>query len=236
MNAKQRIAVNVVLAFLILFFLLIICLKATNPAPLQHPRHEISVFRKKKYGRNFLVIVIPRCEHVEAVFADLPEKETIKEARERLHGFAAMSASFYNPKNNNHVDFVKRFGKVNYPRTTKRYFLIKNYDGSFEITNDLEKVKQAQFALALGQMLVDFQLDGFSLHFVNMITPRMALGLNPKNIFIVQSTSDLWRLSKFMKEDLGCDQAINTDGGHVIKGTSRSHIVFIWKNLTHGGH
>jgi len=64
---------------------------------------------------------------------------------------------------------------------------------------------------------------------MNRVTDRMALGLSHDYIFIVQGKSDIWRLADFMQEKLPCDVAVNSDGGHVVRGRAPVHIVFRWR-------
>jgi hypothetical protein len=83
--------------------------------------------------------------------------------------------------------------------------------------------------MALGQRLIPLQRDGFSLAFMNRVTDRMAIGVNDYFIFIVQGKSSIWRLADFMRRKLPCKTAINSDGGHVVRGKAPVHIVFRWK-------
>ena len=83
--------------------------------------------------------------------------------------------------------------------------------------------------MALGQRLVPFHPDGFSKAFMNQRTERMAIGLSPDSVYLVEATTDIWRLAAFMQHKLPCTDAINSDGGHVVQGRAPVHLVFRWR-------
>jgi len=68
-------------------------------------------------------------------------------------------------------------------------------------------------ALALGQRLVPFHHDSFSVRFANLLTDRMALSFSRHYLYLVQGKSNLWLMGRFIEEKLYANQAINLDGG-----------------------
>jgi hypothetical protein len=209
--------------------------KATNPTPKRkawHPPHIVKVWTTEHKGRIFRVIQLPRCEHIEAVITYNPAGETVAQAKEILGGVAAMTGSFHHPKTFALADFLQKNGCVYASAVTGRHFLAMHEDGRLTISNDYNSIKgkPGVSALALGQRLVPLQYDGFSVAFMNRVTDRMAIGMNNNFIFIVQGKSDIWRLADFMNNKLPCNIAINSDGGHVVKGIAPVHVVFRWKS------
>ncbi|MHB1001626.1 MAG: hypothetical protein ACYC27_20485 [Armatimonadota bacterium] len=196
-----------------------------------HPPHKVKVWTTSHKGRTFRVTQLPRCEHMEAVIAYNPKGETLGKAKKRLSGVSACSGSFHHPRSYSLADFAQNNGLVFASARTGRPFLVMREDGKIDIARDYSSVKgkSGVSALALGQKLVPLQRDGFSVAFMNRVTDRMAIGLNNNFIFIVQGKSDIWRLSSFMAKKLPCNTAINSDGGHVVRGKAPVHVVFRWK-------
>jgi len=202
--------------------------------PKKHPSHKVVVWTTEYRDRTFRVIKLPRCEHIQTIITYNPAGETKEEAKERVGGIAVCSASFYDPKTMKPVDFFRSEGTEIVGRQVGRWFLAIFPDGQLEITNDYDMLRAdpAIDAVALGQRLVPFHHDGFTTEFANRVTDRMALGFSRERIYIVQGNSDLWVMGEFMDEVLYCDIAINTDGGHSVKGISPFHLVFKWKEPT----
>lgn len=207
---------------------------AANVQPARsawHPPHIMKVWTTEHKGRIFRVIQLPRCEHIEAVIAYNPSGETVAQAKQRLGGAVAMTGSFHHPRTFALADFLQKDGAVYAAPSTGRCFLAMHNDGKLAISNDYSSIKgkRGVSALALGQRLVPLQRDGFSVAFMNRVTDRMAIGMNDNFIFIVQGKSDIWRLAHFMGNVLPCDMAVNSDGGHVVRGVAPVHVVFRWK-------
>lgn len=206
--------------------------KKTEPVKeTWHPPHVVKVWTTKHKGRIFRVIQLPRCRHMEAVITYNPSGETLAAAKKRVGGAAAMTGSFHHPKTFALADFLQRDGRISSGAKTGRWFLAMYPDGKVAISGDYcaVKGKEGVSALALGQRLVPLQYDGFSKAFMNRVTDRMAIGMNDNFIFIVQGKSDVWRLADFMKTKLPVDIAVNSDGGHVVRGVAPVHVVFRWK-------
>jgi hypothetical protein len=202
---------------------------ATEARP--HPTHAVRRWTEKYRGRTFAVIELPRCEHVEAVFSYEPSGETKDRARDRLGGFAVCTGSFHHPRTMDLADFLQKDGAIVSSATTGRWFFAVTSGGHFTISNNygLLKGRAGVSAIALGQRLVPLHQDGFSRKFMNQVTERMALGLSDDRIYIVRGKSDIWRLAEFMQKRLPVAIAINSDGGHVVRGRAPVHIVFRWK-------
>jgi hypothetical protein len=177
---------------------------------------------------------LPRCLHIELVIADNPAGETKEQAEKRLGGIAVLTGSFHHPRSMAIADFLQNRGEVIQEPTTSRWFLAVTKDGDVDISHNyaLFKGRSGVSALALGQRLVPFHEDGFSRAFMGQITERMAIGLNKDSIFIVQGKSDIRRLAEFVERKLQCHTAINSDGGHVVRGKAPVHIVFRWRDLS----
>lgn len=201
-----------------------------------HPPHVAKVWMATHKGRTFRITQLPRCEHLETVIAYNPRGETLRQARSRLDGAAACTGSFHHPKTFALADFLQLRGCVFAAPKTGRWFLAARDDGKLAISQDYAKVagKPDTSALALGQLLVPLMKDGFSTAFMNKVTDRMAIGLNGNFIFIVQGKSDIWSLAHFMQSELPCRIAINSDGGHVVRGKAPVHVVFRWKPAPKG--
>lgn len=197
-----------------------------------HPPHMTKVWTTDHKGRMFRVIQLPRCEHIETLIAYNPKGETLKQAKAKLGGVAALTGSFHHPRTFALADFLQRDGAVYAAPTTGRSFLAMNHGGKLMISRDYVSVKgkPEMSALALGQRLAPLERDGFSVAFMNKVTDRMAIGLNSNFIFIVQGKSDIWRLAHFMQHKLPVTEAINSDGGHVVRGKAPVHVVFRWKS------
>lgn len=208
----------------------------SRPAKEFHPKHQVKVWtRTYKYKgkkRIYRIIQLPRCEHLQTAITYYPisQGETVNQAKIRNNAVAACTASFMNPKNCRAVDFLRIDGQIIVGKEVGRPFLAID-QGQGIISNDYNWLKNdcSVDAAALGQMLEPFQFDGFTVSFSNKITDRMGIGLTKHYIYIVQGKTDLWMMSRFFKEELKCDFAINTDGGHVVKGKSRYHAIFYWK-------
>lgn len=196
-----------------------------------HPPHVVKVWTTSHKGRIFRVTQLPRCEHLEMKIAYTPQGETVKQAQRRLGGVAAMSGSFHHPQTYSLADFLQRNGSVLSAARTGRHYLAANTDGSLSISGDYTSIKGKPdiSALALGQRLVPLRRDGFSLAFMNKVTDRMAVGMNNNFLFIVQGKSDIWKLAHFMEHKLPVNVAVNSDGGHVVRGVAPVHVVFRWK-------
>jgi len=197
-----------------------------------HPKHAVKVWLTEYRGRTFRVIQLPRCEHMEAVISYNRRGETKEEAKERLGGVAVCSGAFHNSKSMALADFYQIDGSIVSSATTGRWFFAAMDDGQMDLSGNYALFKRTPgvTALALGQRLAPvLYKDGFSTRFMNQVTDRMALGMSHDYIFIVQGKSDIWRLAEFMQEKLPCDVAVNSDGGHVVRGRAPVHIVFRWR-------
>ena len=208
--------------------------QTTQPAPREahHPKHAVKVWLTTYGGRTFRVIQLPRCEHMEAIIAYNRRGETKEQAKERLDGAAVCTGAFHNSRSMALADFYQLDGSILSSATTGRWFFAVMNDGQMDISGDyaLFKGTPGVNALALGQRLAPvLHHDGFSTRFMNRVTDRMALGLSHDYIFIVQGKSDIWRLAEFMQEKLPCDVAVNSDGGHVVRGRAPVHLVFRWR-------
>lgn len=196
-----------------------------------HPQHQMIVWTTRYKERIFRVIKLPRCEHLETIITYFPEGETKEQARNRLGGIASCSAAFYDPKTNKPVDYFRKDGHKITGRAVGRWFLAIFPDGSLEISGDHSLLGKNPTinALSLGQRLVPFHHDSFSVGFANLLTDRMALSFSQHYLYIVQGKSNLWLMGRFIKDKLYSTEAINTDGGHSVKGRSPFHLVFRWK-------
>jgi len=204
------------------------------PAPAQkkwHPPHVVKVWMARHKGRTFRVIQLPRCEHLETVITYDPSGETLKRAKLRVGGIAAVTGSYHHPQSMALADFLQRDGCVLAAARTGRCLVTVDRDGLLDISPEYASIKGASgvSALALGQRLVPFVPDGFSTAFMNRVTDRMAIGLNRNFIFIIQGKSDIWRLAHFIRTKLPVRTAVNSDGGHVVRGKAPVHIVFCWR-------
>lgn len=202
-----------------------------KPPSAKHPKHVVKVWLTTHKGRTFRVIQLPRCEHMEAVLSYEPSGETKEQAKERFGGVAVCTGSFHNSRTMALADFLQRNGSIVSGASTGRWFFAVLENGDLDISGNymLVKGKSDVSALALGQRLVPLHRDGFSKAFMNQVTDRMALGLSHDYIFIVQGKSDIWRLADFMDQKLPCKIAINSDGGHVVRGKAPVHIIFRWR-------
>lgn len=195
-----------------------------------HPKHQMTVWTTRYKKTVFRVIKLPRCEHLEIVFTYCLPGETKEQAKKRLNGVTACTGCFYNPAELRPVDFFRRNGQKIVGKEQGRCFLATFPDGRIELSKDYRLLENQEIdALALGQMLVPFSYDGFNDYFANIQTDRMALGFSKKHLYIIQGKTSLWKLTKFIQEKLYCDLAINTDGGHAVKGYSPFHLVFRWQ-------
>ncbi|MDH7602554.1 MAG: hypothetical protein QHI38_10465 [Armatimonadota bacterium] len=202
-----------------------------------HPPHVVKVWMARHKGRVFRIIQLPRCEHLETVITYNPSGETLRQAKVRVGGVAAVTGSYHHPRSLALADFLQRDGCVLAGARTGRSLLVINRDGTLDISNEYAQIKGQPgiSALALGQRLVPLQQDGFSKAFMNRVTDRMAIGVNRHFIFIVQGKSDIWRLAHFIKTKLPVRTAVNSDGGHVVRGRAPVHIVFRWRQLKSPG-
>jgi len=196
-----------------------------------HPPHVVKVWMARHKGRTFRVIQLPRCEHLETVITYDPSGETLKRAKLRVGGIAAVTGSYHHPQSMALADFLQRDGCVLAAARTGRCLVTVDRDGLLDISPEYASIKGASgvSALALGQRLVPFVPDGFSTAFMNRVTDRMAIGLNRNFIFIIQGRSDIWRLAHFIRTKLPVRTAVNSDGGHVVRGKAPVHIVFRWR-------
>lgn len=208
-----------------------------KPTTVWHPPHLLKVWTTVHKGRTFRVTQLPNCEHMDAVIAYNPRGESLQQAKKRLGGAAALTGSFHHPQTFALADFVQEYGAVYAAPATGRYFLAMYTNGKFTISDDYSSImrKSDVSALALGQRLVPLQHDGFSLAFMNRVTDRMAMGLNSNFVFIVQGKSDIWQLSQFMQHVLPVTIAVNSDGGHVVRGVAPVHVVFRWSGSSPDG-
>lgn len=199
-----------------------------------HPPHVVKVWMARHKNRVFRVIQLPRCEHLETVITYNPSGETLKQAKMRVGGVAAVTGSYHHPRSMALADFLQRDGCVLAGARTGRCLVVINRDGLLDISPEYNGVKGQPgiSALALGQRLVPLERDGFSTAFMNRVTDRMAIGVNRHFIFIVQGKSDIWRLAHFIRTKLPVRSAVNSDGGHVVKGKAPVHIVFRWRTNT----
>lgn len=215
--------------FSIALIVVLICLSTPSWAT-KHPKHEVKVWLTKFRGFTFSVIQLPRCNHVEVIPTYEPAGETKEAAKKRLGGFAVCSGNFYDCKTNCPVDYFRRGGNVIKGREVGRFFLAIHPDRQIKLSHDYQWLKANPNinAVALGQVLKPFQLDGFSLEFQNQPKDRMGLGFTSAYIYIVQGKTDVWTFAAFFDKVLKCNEAINTDGGHVVRGKSPFHVVFRW--------
>ncbi len=196
-----------------------------------HPHHQLIVWTTTYQKTIFRVIKLPRCQHLETIITYNPPGETKEQAKKRMEGIAVCTANFYNTQTLKPVDYFRRYGiEITGKEVGRPYLAIYN-DGWLEVSDNYQYIRKNPKidALALGQLLVPFNFNGFSIFFANIETDRMALAFSKNYFYIVQGKSNLWRLSKFIKVKLYCDLAINTDGGHAVKGYSPFHLVFRWK-------
>ena len=198
-----------------------------------HPRHEARVWTTKFRKTIFRVVKLPNCNHLETIITYRLPGETKECAKKRLGGVAVCTACFYNPTNLRPVDFFRRNGKITVGREIGRPFLKINENGPIEISRDYSTLYQDPScdALALGPQLVPYYHDGFSMDFASQKTDRMALAMTRNYLYIVQGKTNLKTLEKFINKKLRSNSAINTDGGHSVKGYSPFHLVFRWKKL-----
>ena len=197
-----------------------------------HPRHDVKVWKSRYRGRAFQVVQLPRCEHLEAVITHEPCGETLARAKRRMGGVAACTGSFHNPRSMDLADFLQRDGEIESHASTGRWFLSIMENGELDIANNYMQVKGRSDVnvVTLGQRLVPLHRDKFSKAFMNRVTDRMALGLSENYIYIVQGRTNIWRLAQFMEQKLQVESAINSDGGHVVRGRAPVHIVFRWRS------
>jgi hypothetical protein len=196
-----------------------------------HPPHRVKVWKAVYKGKTFRITQLPRCEHVETLITYNPSGETLGRAKKRTGGIAACTGSFHNSRSMALADFFQRDGSLISGSKTGRPFLAVDENGKVKISKNYASVKRKPgvSALALGQHLVPFETKGFSRGFMNRQTDRMAIGINDSFIFIVQGKSDIWSLAGFFKRKLPVKAAVNSDGGHVVRGKAPVHIVFRWK-------
>lgn len=198
-----------------------------------HPPHLVKVWTTRYRRGAFSVTQLPRCEHLETLITYNPSGESLKQAKLRSGGVAACTGSFHNSRTMVLADFLQRKGCIVSPARTGRPFVTIQENGCVDISCDYNSVKRKAgvSALALGQRLVPLERNGFTVGFMNRIADRMALGLNRNFIFIVRGRCSIWRLADFMRHTLPVRNAINCDGGHVVRGKGPVHIVFRWKKL-----
>ncbi len=96
------------------------------------------------------------------------------------------------------------------------------------------KGKPGVTAMAMGQRLVPFHQDGFSNSFMRRRTDRMAIGLTKTDVYLVEAKTDIPRLAAFMKDKLKVAVALNSDGGHVVRGRAPVHLIFRWRKSPPG--
>jgi hypothetical protein len=182
------------------------------PAPAKHVAHEVKAWTTRYRGRIFRVM---------------------QQAKLRLGGVAVSTGAFHNPRTFSPADFIQRGGRQLGPARTGRWMFMILADQTLQISDNYMLVRKDRGieAIALGQRLVPFHRDGFSTAFINAVTDRNAIGLSVDHIYIVQGRSDLWHLAEFMKTKLPVKIAVNTDGGHVLRGRAPTHIVFRWRKL-----
>jgi len=211
---------------------LVLTAPAATPTPAAtHPSHEVKVWVARFKGRNLHVARLPRCKHLQAVITNEPSGETRERAKQRVGGVASMTGTFHHPRTLSLADFLQRDGAIESAAHTGRWFLVILADGSVDITGNYAAYegKSGVSAMALGQRLVPLHQDGFSTHFMNQVTERMAIGLTRDCIYLVEGKTDIWRLATFMQDKLHVTIAINSDGGHVVRGRAPVHLVFRWR-------
>ncbi len=142
-----------------------------------------------------------------------------------------MTGTFHDPHTLWLADFLQRNGTIECDTSTGRWLLTIDADGRLDITSTSTsyKGKAGVSAMALGQRLVPLHRDGFSTSFMTRVTDRMAIGLTANHVYLVAATTDIWRLASFMQDKLHVDIAINSDGGHVVRGRAPVHLVFRWR-------
>lgn len=204
---------------------------AKSPPDPNHPPHGVKVWLAKYKGRTFRITQLPRCEHLETVFTYDPTGETLASARKRVGGIAGLSGSFHHPQSMYLADFFQIDGAVLSAATTGRAVVVVWPSGLLDITRDYAKVIRVPgvHGMALGQQLHPFTYDRFTKAFMNQVTDRMSIGINQRFIYIVQGKSDIWRLAAFYRDQLPVRIAVNSDGGHVVRGRAPVHIVFRWR-------
>lgn len=205
--------------------------KVQHPVKAWHPRHVVKIWVAYFHGSRYRVTQLPRCEHLETCFTYDTSGETIAHAKAKMGGIAGLSGSFHNPHSMALADFFQTRGSILSPARTKRYLLYIDVNGRVGITGNHMRYKGVPgvSALALGQRLVPLEYDGFSSAFMNRVTDRMAIGMNENYIYIIQGNSTVWRLASFIRWRLPCTIAINSDGGHVVRGKAPVHIIFRWR-------
>lgn len=196
-----------------------------------HPPHIVKTWTTSHNGSKFRITQIPRCGHVETLFTYDPTGETIGQAKRRVNGITAISGSFHHPQSYVLADFFQMNGRILAPARTGRAFLVVLADGSIDITKNYAKYKGKPkvSAMAMGQVLVPWQRDGFSASFMKQKTDRMAIAMNRNYIFIVQGKCSIYTLASYIKKNLPVHIAVNSDGGHVVRGVAPVHVVFRWK-------
>ncbi|HEX2951221.1 MAG TPA: hypothetical protein VHV83_16880 [Armatimonadota bacterium] len=204
---------------------------AAIPVKSWHPRHTVQLSHLRFHGVTFQVVRLPRCEHLETCITYDPAGETLQHAKKRMGGIAALSGSFHNPQSMALADFLQANGSILSPARTNRYLLVIDANGILHISGNhaLYKGLPGVSALSLGQRLLPLAYDGFPPSFMNRVTDRMAIGVNDNYIYLVQGKTTIWQLSSFIKHRLPCTIAINSDGGHVVRGRAPVHIVFRWR-------
>ncbi len=196
------------------------------------PPNILKVWLTDYKGRTYRVVQLPRSPSIETIITYHPQGETLEQAKTRMGGCAVMTGSFHHPRSMALADFLQRDGRVLSALKTKRPYLAIYPDGRLAIATDYTLIRRVPgvSALALGQSLVPLGYDGFSRAFMARHTDRCAIGMNEYFIFLVFGKSDIWTLAEFMGRVLPCDIAVNSDGGHVVRGRAPVHVVFRWKN------
>ncbi len=201
------------------------------PKDTYHPPHRVKVWMLRYRGRVFRIVQLPRCADIQVILSFAPRGETLLRAKKRLGGVAVCTDGFVHSTSYALADFLQDRGRQLSRAATGRWMLVIYDTGKLDISANYMFVKgnRGVTAAALGQRLVPLQKDGFTLAFMNRDTDRMGIGLSRHHIFIAAGTSDIWRFSKLFQDVLHCRVAINTDGGHVVRGKTSTHIVFRWR-------
>ncbi len=109
---------------------------ARSAPAAKHPSHDIRVSVVRYQGRNFHVVRLPRCQHLEAVITNEPAGETLARAKQRMGGIASLTGAFHDPHSLALADFLQRDGAIESGATTGRWLLVITPDGQLNITGD----------------------------------------------------------------------------------------------------
>ncbi len=149
-----------------------------------HPPHALKVWVLRHRGRVFRCIQLPRCEHVEALLAYNWNGETMRQAKRRLGGVAVCTDGFVHSTSYAPADFLQDRGRTLSRAATGRWMFVINSTGEMDIHGNymLVKGQKGVTAAALGQTLVPFKHDGFSMAFIYRVSDRLGIGLTKPHV------------------------------------------------------